>query len=139
MKTFFNIISGKDGFFVSHPENGAKGSCEKGTSKAGNGILVLRLEISSAVYKGVLNKTTPEKLAGNPKLPTVWGGVEDSAGNKFKVAGWWTTHKKNGELCKMPYFSCSLEEEKEQSDSSDSAEPSTPAPSGGHEFENIPF
>lgn len=117
-KIFFNIIeSKKDGeFFISHPDNGAKGTVEKSTSKAGNGILVVRLEVGGKVLKGILNKTSPEKLkeaaASGKKLPTIWGELKDESGGEFATAGWWTTVKKNGERCKANYFSCSVEEKK---------------------------
>ena len=138
-KIFFNLFqdSKKDGeFFISHPSNGAKGSAVKGMSKNGNPILTFRVEVEGLVLKGVFNKTDPAKAqAGSPQI---WASVEE-AGKKYRLAGWWTTHKKNGELCKMPYFSCNLEEKPEH-EQSDSAEPApAPGASPADDFDSIPF
>ena len=108
-KQYFNIFNGQDGFFVSHQSNGAKGQVDLGKSKAGNPIMILRVELGGKTFKGILNKNGPEVLAKNKKSPHVWGNVEDGRGGKYKVAGWWSVKNKNGEPYKMPFFACNLE------------------------------
>lgn len=110
-KQYFNIFNGNDGYFISHHDNGAKGSVEVSQSKKANPILIVKLELAGKIYKGILNKTSKEKLMAKPNLPTIWGGFEDTKGNKFQVSGWWTTQKKSGEPVKAPYFSCSIQED----------------------------
>jgi hypothetical protein len=113
-KVFFNLFkdSKKEGeYFVSHPSNGAKGIAKKNVSKNGNDILVFDLQVEGLHLKGVFNRTNPATAkAGSPQI---WGEVEDG-GKIYRLAGWYTTTKKNGEAVKTPYFSCSVQEKVNQ-------------------------
>lgn len=135
-KVFFNLFkdSKKEGeYFVSHPSNGAKGSATKGVSKNGNDILIFDLQVEGLHLKGVFNKSKP---GGLPNAPQIWAEVEDG-GKTYRLAGWYTTKKKNGEAVKTPYFSCSAQEKVNNQD----AEAPTSNASGSDysPYDDLPF
>jgi hypothetical protein len=122
-KVFFNLFkdSKKEGeYFVSHHSNGAKGSAKKSLSKAGNDILLFDLQVEGLHLKGVFNRTVAAQA--KPGSPQIWAEVEEG-GKVYRLAGWYTTTKKNGEAVKTPYFSCSVQEKINQ----DADVPSAPA------------
>ncbi len=134
-KVFFNLFKDqkKDGeYFVSHPSNGAKGSATKAVSKNGNSILIFDLQVAGLHLKGIFNKTNPAKaIEGGPQI---WAEVEDG-GKTYRLAGWYTTKKKNGEAVKTPYFSCSAQEKVNQ----DADAPASSATTANDFDDQIPF
>lgn len=133
-KVFFNLFKDqkKEGeYFVSHPSNGAKGSANKGVSKNGNDILIFDLQVEGLHLKGVFNKAKP---GGLPNAPQIWAECEDG-GKTYRLAGWYTTTKKNGEAVKTPYFSCSAQEKVNQ----DADAPAQSSAATADNFDAIPF
>lgn len=134
-KVFFNLFKDqkKEGeYFVSHPSNGAKGSATKGVSKNGNDILIFDLTVEGLHLKGIFNRTNPANAkAGSPQI---WAEVEDG-GKTYRLAGWYTTTKKNGEAVKTPYFSCSAQEKVNQ----DADAPASSATTADDFDDPIPF